>query len=154
MHKQIPAVNHCFFEPQKQEWAHTPTKVRKNLNSRVDKRVWVCLKQIKTLTGDLGNISESSFLYRLTGCRDLDLSAGQHTHIFPHAGNNFREINPISLNSSVWEERTMRSQVYNENCEAHYWRLKGKWSIKQQKTIIYNQTMNFTTTTEIIMSQN
>lgn len=41
------------------------------------------------LTGDLGKISASNFLYLLTGCRDRDLKAGQQTHMFPHAGNIF-----------------------------------------------------------------
>lgn len=56
-------------------------------------------KSHKTRTGDLGNISASSFLYRLTGWRDLDLKAGQQTHMFPHAGKIFREMTPISCNS-------------------------------------------------------
>lgn len=49
---------------------------------------------------DLGNISASSFLYRLTGCRDLDLNAGQQTHMLSQAGNNFLEITPISCTLS------------------------------------------------------
>lgn len=48
-----------------------------------------------TQTGDFGKISASSFLYRLTGCRDLDLKAGQQTHMLSQAGKIFLEMTPI-----------------------------------------------------------
>jgi len=35
----------------------------------------------------------------LTGWRDLDLKAGQQTHMFPHAGKIFLEMTPIACNS-------------------------------------------------------
>lgn len=47
------------------------------------------------LTGVLGNISASSFLYRLTGRRELGRSAGQHTHMLSHDGRGFAGRNPI-----------------------------------------------------------
>ena len=50
------------------------------------------------LTSDLGNMSASNFLYRLTGCRDLDLKAGQQMQMFPHAGKIFLEMTPIYCN--------------------------------------------------------
>lgn len=43
---------------------------------------------------DLGKISASSFLYRLTGCRELDLKAGQQTHML---GKSFWRLTPFSL---------------------------------------------------------
>ena len=49
------------------------------------------------LTRDLGKISARSFLYRLTGCQELNLKAGQQTHMLSHAGKIFVEINPIFL---------------------------------------------------------
>jgi hypothetical protein len=47
------------------------------------------------LTGVLGNISASSFLYRLTGRRELGRSAGQHTHMLSHDGRSFAGRNPM-----------------------------------------------------------
>ena len=61
---------------------------------------------------DLGKISASSFLYRLTGCLDLDLNAGQHTHMLPHAGKILLEMKPISWKWSKQRKRTMK-QHYN-----------------------------------------
>ena len=66
---------------------HNPTSIRKPRKTFINIR--------KPLTRDLGKISARSFLYRFTGLRELDLRAGQQTHMLPQAGNIFREITPI-----------------------------------------------------------
>ena len=46
------------------------------------------------------------FLYRLTGCRELDLEAGQQTHMLSHAEKIFLEINPIFLQFFLRQTKT------------------------------------------------
>jgi len=78
----------------------TATQLKKDLKDQQK-------KTCKILTMVLGKISAKSFLYLLTGLRELGLSAGQQTHMFPQAGKIFLEMKPICS----------KIQTFNKNRE-------------------------------------
>lgn len=49
-------------------------------------------KKTPILTRFLMKISESNFLYRFTGFRELGFNAGQQRQTFSHAGKSFLEM--------------------------------------------------------------
>jgi hypothetical protein len=52
-------------------------------------------------------------LYRFTGCRDLARNAGQQTHMLPHTGSTFLDINPISTTPQNQTKRPKKKRKKN-----------------------------------------
>jgi len=57
----------------------------------------------------------------LTGCLDLDLKAGQQTHMLSQAGKIFLEMTPILYTIPKWENKNVAKLVQTQpkifNCK-------------------------------------